>query len=80
MTFQEAINTGYKVQCSAWLALHGGKDWWAKKNSNVSFITHFDNKYPLNAFWHNSQENVWIIHPEDQKFIDFNNKLGKIVE
>lgn len=73
MTFKEALDTGYRITEENYI-----NRWFIKKNNNS--IMGEDNYVYKDVTPELIIGTDWIIHPEDQKLIDFNNKLDKIIE
>lgn len=80
MTFKEAIHTGYRIKPVSWVDDH----YWYQKISDTEF-TVYKQIYKIESYINELKKydkNIvdnWIIHPEDQKLIDFNNRLEKLI-
>lgn len=76
MTLREALNTGYRVTNKDWFL----NSFWIKKTHKEQYIQ--ENGYIgyLNTIDPFIFEEEWFIHPEDQKLIDFKNKLEEILK
>lgn len=76
MTFLEALNTGYRITDES--SLKTEPLWYIQKINDTQFITYYDMTYYIknNPFI----EKKWIIHPDDQKLFEFENKLKKVLE
>lgn len=72
MTFKEALNTGYKV--TQWT----NSFYWIKKINEKQCIDEGEQIFLIQNLIPTSDG--WFIHPEDQKLIDFNNKLDTLLE
>lgn len=76
MTFEQGLATGYRIASPRFLNLlfkqtNPGK--FAITNLYGSRINTYE--YKVMAF--NEEGNDWLVHPEDQKLIDFEVKLKK---
>lgn len=76
MTFKEAIATGYRVKHAYWITKRE-LDYFYKKIDNKYVIDELGNKYEIEDFDDNL---IWYVHPDDQKLIDFKNKLEEILK
>lgn len=74
MTFLEALNTGYRITNRTWLH----HNFWAKKINNIEFTYDSGSRFII-ADHFLQYKGEWFVHPEDQKLIEFNNKLEEVL-
>jgi len=76
MTFKEALDTGYRITAS-----RPNTDLrWYKKIDKKTVLFHNNIRLSLSYLIKHCTGSNYRIHPDDQKIIDFNKELEKVLE